>query len=208
MIRSADRKPKRSRAMSLLLVGGASFALAGCFPDRRDTVLFDTPDQCEAASGNSSAFWKADDCADAFAVARAEHVQTAPRYDSLQLCEEQHGAGNCGTGGDPVAGVAQSGGGSVFLPLMAGYMMGNMMAQNRAGLASRPLYPTAGGTLATANGASFARTGVITSTAATTFTRPAAVTAGQPPMTRATVARTGGFGTTAAAPRAGGSMGG
>lgn len=199
MNRSAPRTPKRSRTMSLLLVGGATFALAGCFPDRRDSVLFDTPDQCEAGSSNSQAFWNANDCTEAFEVAQAEHARSAPRYDSLQVCEEQHGVGNCGgedtTGSAAAATTAGTGGGGIFLPLMAGYMMGNMMSSGaQSGFASRALYPTAGGAVATANGTSFARTGVITSTAASTFTRPAAITAGQPPMTRATVARTGGFG--------------
>ncbi|MGS4948280.1 DUF1190 domain-containing protein [Meridianimarinicoccus sp. RP-17] len=125
-------------------------------------------------------------------------IERARHLEKHGVCEEQHGVGNFG-GEDATgwAGVitAGTGGGGIFLPLMAGYMMGNMMSSGaQSGFASCALYPTAGGAVATANGASFARTGVITSTAASTFTRPAAITAGQPPMTRATVARTGGFG--------------
>src|SRR3546814_10252257 len=38
-----------------------------------------------------------DACRNALADARAQHVQTAPRFASREECENQFGAANCGT---------------------------------------------------------------------------------------------------------------
>lgn len=113
-----------------------------------------------------------DACRIALADARAEHVQTAPRFATRQECEDQFGATNCGTpdqvlaGNDAFAAVqpadpntapgqpapqqqqAHSGSG-VFMPLLMGYMMGR--ALGGPGLGAQPLYRDPNNTAYTGN---------------------------------------------------------
>ncbi|MDH3704245.1 MAG: DUF1190 domain-containing protein, partial [Alphaproteobacteria bacterium] len=61
----------------------------------------------------------------------------APKYNSKADCEADFGAERCET-----APYRSSGGGSVFMPLMMGYMMGSMIA-GRSSVVSQPLYRSA-----------------------------------------------------------------
>lgn len=100
-----------------------------------------------------------DACRIALADARAQHVQSAPRFATRQECEDQFGAANCGTpdqvlaGNDAFAAAQPAGdpsqpapqqqqqahsGGGVFMPLLMGYMMGR--ALGGPGLGAQPLY--------------------------------------------------------------------
>lgn len=182
---------KRSTHVALALMGAtAAFGLSGCKSEETDARAFPDEASCLASVEQGNLFYTADDCRAAFAQAKADHAETAPRYDSLQVCEEQHGEGNCGTEAAQGAG----GSGSIFMPLLMGYMIGSMLGGR--GVMSQPLmrtgtggFATPGGTaLATNNGTGKMGTGVFAK---------APVTAGQPPMTRATVAQRGGFGQTA-----------
>lgn len=84
------------------------------------------------------------------------------------------------------------GGGSIFLPLLAGYMIGQML--NNGGVAGKGLYPKAGGGVATADGRTqVSGVGGATKVAPAALDR-AAPTVNQPPMSKATVAASGGFG--------------
>lgn len=194
---------KRSRALTFLMLGGTVFAVAGCEDDRVDAALFSDEQSCIAAGRQSDdPFWAEEDCRVAFAVAEEEHAETAPRYESQALCEEQHGQGSCGAD-EAAPQAATGGGGSVFMPLLAGYMIGSMMGGNRAAVASKPVYAQSGGGYATATGQRFNALNAVGKANGTAFTTRAASTAGKPPMTRANVAARGGFGGTG-----GGSVGG
>ena len=110
---------KRTRTTKLLLMGLSPFVLAACnnssqFSSSSANVetLFPNAESC-IASGQHPA----EDCSAAFATAVAEHQANAPRYDSEQVCIEQHGEGACTE-------QKTSSGNSMFLPLMAGMMMG------------------------------------------------------------------------------------
>ena len=190
----------RSRKVRLALLGAAAFGVAGCLPEDVATEVFPTLAECTAAAQDGTGAYSEQDCADAFALAEAAHLETAPRYDELALCEEQHG-GECTV--DPTM-AASGGGGSIFMPLMMGYMMGSMMNNGRAGMGAQPLYRTAAGTYATPSGATNLTTNRgATNLAASNFRAAAPTTAAQP-MTRANVRATGGFG----AGRTGGGAGG
>lgn len=121
---------KRSRSIKLVLLGAASMSLAACGED--PDALFRDAAQCTRVFDAAS-------CRTAEQQALAEHVRTAPRFATREACEAEMGAGNCGPApaaaqAPPVAGQPatpgqqttqpQSGGGSFFLPLMMGYMMG------------------------------------------------------------------------------------
>lgn len=79
------------------------------------------------------------------------------------------------------------------MPLMMGYMMGNMMSGR--GYLGRPLYPSASGGLYTASGRSLGalRPGA-TMRGDPALLRPVQTSRPPQPLTRATVASRGGFG--------------
>lgn len=192
---------KRSRTVALTILGAASFAVAGCREEQVDAQAFPDLASCQAAAADGGLF-TADQCRQAFAEAETLHVEAAPRYDSLAVCEEQHGAGNCGSEEQQ---VSNGGSGSIFMPLLAGYLIGSMLGRAGAGTAaSQPMYRNATGGFSNASGtSSFSSNSGRGSMGAQQFTRPA-TTMGQAPMTRATAASRGGFGSTAGTRSSGG----
>lgn len=180
---------KRSNRVAIAILGAAAFTLAGCQEEQIDAAAYPDLQSCKTAAMNQGLF-SVQDCEASFAQAEALHVEAAPRYDSLAVCEEQHGEGACGS----EAAAAQGGSGSIFLPLMAGYLIGNMLGGRAGAAASQPLYKTADGKFTNAaRSSTFSSNAGATKMGTSQFTRPAA-TAGKPPMTRATAASRGGFG--------------
>lgn len=188
-------KRKRSRHATILLAGAALLTLAACEDDRVDAQAFPDLESCVAAAKENSLWFTEDDCRKNFAAAEQEYAETAPRYDSLAVCEEQHGKGNCG--GDPAAAQQGGGGGAgIFLPLFMGYMMGQMMSRG-GGVFSQPMVPNAQGGYSTPKGdQSFASNRGGGKVAPSTFNR-APTTLGQPPLSQAQVNQRGGFGRSA-----------
>ncbi|WP_374304547.1 DUF1190 domain-containing protein [Ferrovibrio sp.] len=157
---------RKSRVIRLALLGTVGLVgLAGC--DDSDPLAGHDVlrDQKECASRPDP-----DGCRIALADARAQHVQTAPRFTSREECETQFGLGNCGTpqqilsandafstaqpAGDPSQPApqpqqqAQSSGG-VFMPMLMGYMIGRSLAGPSpwsAPGAAQPLYRDPGNT--------------------------------------------------------------
>lgn len=181
---------QRSSTVALCIVGASAFALAGCREEQVEAQAYPDLAACEAAA-EQDGLLSEEECAEAFAEAQELHVEAAPRYDSLEVCEAEHGEGACGS----EAQVAEGGSGSIFMPLLAGYLIGNMMGGR--GLArAQPLYRTPDGRFTNP-----ARTSVFSGNTGRTqvapgqFARPA-TTAGRSPMSRATAASRGGFGST------------
>ncbi len=189
---------KRSRHVALVLAGTAMLALAACEDDRVDAQAFPDLDSCLAAAKEGGLFFTQDDCRTQFAAAQQELLETAPRYASKELCEQEHGVGACGD--DPVAAAAgeqQGGGGFSFMPLLVGYMMGSMLSRG-GGVFSQPMIKTPSG-FSTPNGnQTFAGNRGAAKVPANTFTR-APSTIGKAPMTATQVSRRGGFGAVATA---------
>lgn len=188
---------KRSRTVALTILGAAAFTVAGCRDEQVEAQAFPDLASCQAAATQGGLITAAE-CNQAFAEAEALHVEAAPRYDSLAVCEEQHGAGNCGSEDQQ---VAQGGSGSIFMPLLAGYLIGSMLGRSMGGgtAASQPMYRNAqGGFTNAARTSNFGSNAGRAAMSSQTFARPAA-TAGQAPMTRATAASRGGFGGSSAA---------
>ena len=184
---------KRSRTAALAIVGAASFALAGCREEPVEAQAFPDLESCRSAVGPTSLFSE-QDCTDAFAEAETLHAETAPRYDSLAVCEEQYGEGNCGSEAQATSG----GSGSIFMPLLAGYLMGNMMSGRSGMAAAQPLYKTSDGRFTNAaRSSTFSGNSGSTKMSTSQFVRPAS-TVGKAPMTRATATSRGGFGSTGA----------
>lgn len=183
---------KRSRTVALTLLGAAAFTVAGCREEQVDAQAFPDLASCQAAAASGGMFTAAE-CDQAFAEAEQLHVESAPRYDSIAVCEEQHGAGNCGSESE----VSSGGSGSIFMPLLAGYLIGNMLGRAGGGMAAaQPMYRTPDGRFTNATGTSaYSSNAGRAQLGSQQFARPAA-TAGKPPMTAATAASRGGFGST------------
>ncbi|GGW60630.1 DUF1190 domain-containing protein [Alishewanella tabrizica] len=118
---------KRSRkAAMLFMVPAATLLLSGCGSEKTvEAQVFNTPDEC-AAFYNPPA-----ECQAAFADAQALHPQVAPRYANKQECEVDFGVGRCETAPEQGQQQAQ---GSFFMPMMMGFLAGQML--NRGGMAA------------------------------------------------------------------------
>lgn len=170
---------KSSAPRRIALLGAASvIALAGCREQQAEVVVFDDTASCTASGMEQEV------CDAQYAEAIAEHAETAPRYDALDVCEAEHGADAC---------IQDENRPSIFMPLMAGFLLGQMMSGR--GFASRAMVPTAGSGFATTDGgtraSSFSGRGTVGASALTT---KAASTRNAAPMTQSSVARSGGFG--------------
>ncbi|RPE71603.1 uncharacterized protein YgiB involved in biofilm formation [Pacificibacter maritimus] len=184
---------KRSKSVAFCILGAASFALAGCQEDKVEAQAYPDVQTCKAEVGQGG-LASTEQCDIAFAEAQALHVEAAPRYESQEVCESQHGEGACGTEAQQVGNSGSSG---IFMPLLTGYLIGNMLS-NRAGMAnSQPMYKKAGGGFTNAAGsANYSTNKGKGSVNSSQFSKPAA-TMGKAPMSKAAVAARGGFGKTA-----------
>ena len=111
---------KKSRSIKLVLLGSASFALVACGDDGppQDAQFFADTQQCAAQYDRSI-------CETAKTTAEQKFTEEAPRFTRQEECEAEFGAGNCET-------RQTAGGGSFFMPMMMGYMLGNAF--------NRPVY--------------------------------------------------------------------
>lgn len=113
---------KRSKKAALvLMVPATTLLLAACGEKPEQGLVYNNAAECAAASYNSQEQCEAD-----FAAAQALHPQVAPKYLNQAECEADFGAGQCET-----APQQTQSGGSVFMPMMMGYLAGQMM--NRTG---------------------------------------------------------------------------
>jgi uncharacterized protein YgiB involved in biofilm formation len=111
---------KRSKKAALvLMVPVATMLLAGCGEEREQAMVFTDPSECSAAALTTASQCEAD-----YAAAQALHPQVAPKYLSKEECEADFGSGQCET-----APQRTSSGGSVFMPMMMGYLAGQMMSR-------------------------------------------------------------------------------
>lgn len=120
---------KRSKTIGLVAMSASVIALTACEEPAVDAAVFETLSQCLANQDVDRTQCEAD-----FKAAKSQHVQVAPKYTSRQDCEADFGAQQCET-----APQQTQSGGSVFMPLMMGYMMGSMLS-GRSGFGSQPLY--------------------------------------------------------------------
>lgn len=168
---------KKSRSIRLVLLGGASAALVACDEGSalpRDAQFYQTVNECAADHGVTP-------CEDAKANADRTQIAEAPRFGQKQQCEQEFGAGNCES-------RQEAGGGSFFMPLMMGYMMGNMLGGNRF---SQPVYRGPANTAVMPNGGRLLNVG--------RFDGPGGLSnrAAFRPAAQATEVSRGGFGSTA-----------
>lgn len=113
---------KRSKKVALMLmVPTTTMMLAGCGEDPAEAVVFSSPEECASLVTSTSA----DQCYADYRAAQALHPQVAPKYLNKAECENDFGSGQC------EAAPQQHASGSFFMPMMMGYMAGQMF--NRQG---------------------------------------------------------------------------
>lgn len=114
---------KRSKKAALvLMVPTATILLAGCGEERETALVYADPSECASNGFNS-----AEQCQADYDEAKSLHPLTAPKFEAKADCEAEFGEGKC----EP-APQAASTGGSFFMPMMMGYMMGQMMNRGAA----------------------------------------------------------------------------
>lgn len=188
---------KRSTSLHLTtLMAGVSLTVTACDQGWNDSsavqhdpvpaVAYRTLDECIKA-----AEVPADQCRASYQAALKDDATHSPRFDERSTCEDTYGAGNC-------VPRTNQGGGSFFTPLLAGFVIGQMM--NGGGYRGTSLYrqdDRYGGGWTTGYGGMLGRD---YTTGRTTIDRtavdpPSAVRQAPPRMqTRTSVISRGGFG--------------
>lgn len=178
---------KKSRSIRLVLLGGATMMLAACGEDDqvpKDAKFFSDVKDCAAVYSEAT-------CLDAKTQSEKDYLAQAPRFSRKEECEKEFGAGNCET--PQATGTASSGGSSFFMPMMMGYMLGNMMGGNNNRF-NAPVYRGVDNTAVMPRNGKFSNVGSFAGTGASSAKafRPAA---------QVTSVSRSGFGSTAASYR-------
>ncbi len=116
----------------VLTMSVSLIALTACEEPKVDASIYESIEQCKRDPIVSD-----DQCESSFKEARSQHAAVAPKYSTAEDCQADFGAGKC-----EVAPYKSSSGGSIFMPLMAGYMMGSLLGGRRS-MMSQPLYRSA-----------------------------------------------------------------
>ncbi|NJD84879.1 DUF1190 family protein [Candidatus Erwinia dacicola] len=168
----------------------AVFILVGCERSDETVSTYMNADDCLSANPG-----KSEQCTTAYNKAKEEAVKTAPKYATREDCVAEFGEGQCqqspAQAGVGTTNAESQSSGSVWMPLMAGYMMGRMMGggtgqQQPLFSSKNPASPT-NGKFVDASGKSYGA-----ATLGRTMTVPKSAMAPKP-ATTSTVMR-GGFG--------------
>lgn len=113
------------RAAPLLAIGtiaAGAFALSRYQSGPDENTMYTSIDQCIEAGFNSAV------CHTEYQNALDQHQRTAPRFDTQPTCETSFGAGQCLE--VPRQQIGETGSGSVFIPLMTGYLLSSALYQS------------------------------------------------------------------------------
>ncbi|ALB69443.1 DUF1190 family protein [Cronobacter muytjensii] len=112
----------------------AAFMLAGCEKSDETVQLYQNADDCAAANPGKSA-----ECTTSYNNALKEAERTAPKYATREDCVAEFGEDQCQQVSNTNTSQATQQTGSMWMPLMAGYMMGRLMGGGM-GFAQQPLF--------------------------------------------------------------------
>ena len=122
----------RCKFLTAAMVSVSVIALGACEEAKVGASVYDSLEQCK--NDPTVSF---EECQKSFKEARDQHAAVAPKYSSLADCQADFGAEKC-----EKSPYRTSSGGSVFMPMMMGYMMGSMLG-GRGSMISQPLYRSA-----------------------------------------------------------------
>jgi uncharacterized protein YgiB involved in biofilm formation len=126
---------KRSKFIGLALMGSSPFLLTACqepAPPAPQMPTYGSVQECIDAG-----IFTPQACETSQAAALAVHQQEGPRFAERSACEQEFGAANCQQ--------VHTHSGSWFMPAMAGFMIGQALADRdgyygNRGYRGRPLY--------------------------------------------------------------------
>lgn len=123
MMRTVSKKRFLQRYLAL---GVTVVTLAGC-GNQEEVNVVSSVEECASKTELNLM-----ECEAAYQKAVAEAERTGPKYNSRAQCEAEFGRGQCG--------ASRSGG--VFMPMMAGFMVGQMLSgsSNYGGASYNPVY--------------------------------------------------------------------
>lgn len=127
---------KRSKAVSLILMGSMALGGAGCGNEKADQEMYTFTSLNECVT---SAIFSEAECRD---LARDALAQ-APRFGSKEECESQFGVGACDGGAartNPDGTTVQQGSGGMWMPMMMGFMAGRFLGGGGMMRGSQGLY--------------------------------------------------------------------
>jgi uncharacterized protein YgiB involved in biofilm formation len=127
-----EKRMKRWNFLSVAMMSASILALNACEEAKVDASVYESVEQCK-----DDPVATAKQCQSSFKEAQDQHAAVAPKYSSLKDCQADFGSEKC-----EQAPYQTSSGGSVFMPMMMGYMMGSMMG-GRGSMFSQPLYRSA-----------------------------------------------------------------
>ncbi|EPE2228806.1 DUF1190 family protein [Cronobacter turicensis] len=113
----------------------AAFMLAGCEKNDETVQLYQNADDCSTANPGKSA-----ECTTAYNNALKEAERTAPKYATREDCVAEFGEDQCKQVNNTNTSQATQQTDSMWMPLMAGYMMGRLMGGGGMGFAQQPLF--------------------------------------------------------------------
>ncbi|MBY0431652.1 MAG: DUF1190 domain-containing protein, partial [Rhodospirillales bacterium] len=129
---------RRSRRIATLTLGGACLlALAACGDDEgAEAKVYPSVEDCVAETKDEAT------CKKDFEDAQKRHAETAPNYPARGSCEEMYGQGKC----VPVQKQDSHGGlTEMFMPALAGFLLGRTMGQSQPVVVDRSGYAYVGG---------------------------------------------------------------
>jgi uncharacterized protein YgiB involved in biofilm formation len=111
--RLSGRKPP---ILTLGTIAASTLLLSGCGDSTPAEAMFTSVDQCVSTGMDRQV------CQTAYQDAMKAHLANAPRFNGMAACEAEYGAGQCAA--QPASSTANNGGGgNVFMPFLAGYML-------------------------------------------------------------------------------------
>jgi uncharacterized protein YgiB involved in biofilm formation len=116
---------KRKNALKLAFLGATALTLVACGEAEEKVLAYDSVKACIQAGQQDAAVCKSE-----FAKAQKLHNEVAPRYNRARDCNSDFGYNRCYQ--------YRSGGGSVWLPFMMGYMLAPRGGYGY--ISSQPLY--------------------------------------------------------------------
>ena len=123
---------RRSAYVGFSILTLSAAALAGCERHDDQPKVYSSVADCRAEHPGQA-------CDTAWQASVGEHDQTAPHYTRKEECEAQYGVGHC---------ESREGGG-FFMPMMAGFVLGQMMHGGGygygGGYVGHPVFFSAGG---------------------------------------------------------------
>lgn len=123
---------KRSKSIKLVVMATTSVTLAGCSQDPDvEGRVYKNEAECRADTYLADGV-----CPEVIQIGERIHKESGPRYDTVGVCNDQHGIGNCGP--------ETFGNLSYFTPFAAGYFASKLTGNVLDRSSIRPVYPERG----------------------------------------------------------------